>query len=196
MDGYLILGLGNPGAKYKFTRHNVGWMVAERIIEKNQLTIFEKTKYYEIAEYKHKGKTNIVGVPLTYMNLSGEATIRLASKYNIPIENILVLVDEYNFPLGKIHLKKGGGDGGHNGIGSIIEKLNNNNFLRMRLGIDRNFGQGELVDYVLSEFRAEEADKLSEMLDNSIKGINYLIENGFARAASEINSGKLFLPFP
>lgn len=196
MDGFLILGLGNPGTKYRNTRHNVGWMVVEKLILKNELKILEKTKYYEIAEYKYKGRTNIVGVPLTFMNLSGEAVIRLTIKYKFPIENVLVLVDEYNFPLGKIHLRKGGGDGGHNGIASIIEKLNNPNFLRMRLGIDRNFGQGELIDYVLSEFKELELEKLSEMLDNSIKSINYLIENGFSRASSEINSGKLFLPFP
>ena len=196
MDGFLILGLGNPGTKYRNTRHNVGWMVVEKLILKNELKIIEKTKYYEIAEYKYKGKTNIVGVPLTYMNLSGEAVVRLTIKYKFPLENVLVLVDEYNFPLGKIHLRKGGGDGGHNGIASIIEKTNNSNFMRMRLGIDRNFGQGELVDYVLSVFKEEEQEKLSEMLDNSIKSINYLIENGFSRAASEINSGKLFISFP
>lgn len=196
MNGYLIFGLGNPGAKYKYTRHNIGWMVAERIINKFELKIIEKKKFYEIAEYKHKGKTNLVGVPLTYMNLSGEAAIRLTIKYKIPIENILVMVDEYNFPLGKIHLRKGGGDGGHNGIASIIEKLDNTNFIRLRLGIDRNFGQGELVDYVLTEFKPTEQEKLAQTLDNSILSINYLIENGYARAASEINSGKLFLPFP
>ncbi len=196
MDGYLILGLGNPGIKYKNTRHNVGWMVAERIINQYELKIIDKSKYYEIAEYEYKGKTNIVGVPLTYMNLSGEAAIRLIIKYKIPIENTLILVDEYNFPLGKIHLRKGGGDGGHNGVASIIEKFNNPNFIRMRLGIDRKFGQGELVDYVLSEFSKDEEDKLTEMLNNSIKSINYLIENGYARAASEVNSGKLFIPFP
>lgn len=194
MEGYLILGLGNPGTKYKDTRHNVGWMVVDRLIQQNELKIIEKTRYYEIAEYKYYGKTNIVGVPLTFMNLSGEAAIRLTIKYKIPIENVLVIADEYNFPIGKIHLRKGGGDGGHNGIASIIEKLNNPNFLRMRLGIDKNFGQGELVDYVLSTFNPSEIAKLSEMLDNAIKSINYLIKMGFARSASEINSGKLFLP--
>jgi len=196
MDGYLILGLGNPGEKYRNTRHNVGWMVAQKLINEKNLKITDKTRYYEIAEFYYNGKTNLVGVPLTFMNLSGEAVVRLMVKYKIPIEKILIIVDEYNFPLGKIHLKQGGGDGGHNGVASIIQKLNNPNFLRMRLGIDRNFGQGELVDYVLSEFKDDEREQLNAMLDNSIKSINYLIENGFARAASEVNSGKLFLAFP
>lgn len=196
MDGYLILGLGNPGKKYSNTRHNVGWMVAQKLIQDNNLKIIDKTRYYEIAEYTYKNITNLVGIPLTYMNLSGEAVLRLMIKYKIPIEKVLVIVDEYNFPLGRIHLRQGGSDGGHNGIASIIQKLNNPNFLRMRLGIDRKFGQGELVDYVLSEFTEDEREQLVTMLSNSIKSINYLIENGFARAASEINSGKLFLSFP
>lgn len=193
MDGYLILGLGNPGIKYKNTRHNVGWMVAEKIILDYNLPIVDKTRYYEIFEYKYKGLTNIVGFPLTYMNLSGDAVVRLMIKYKVPIEKILVIVDEYNFPVGKIHLRLGGGDGGHNGIASIIQKLNNPNFLRLRLGIDKNFGQGELVDYVLSEFNEDEKENLEKMLNNSIKAINYLIEFGYPRASSDINSGKLFL---
>jgi len=196
MDGYLILGLGNPGEQYRNTRHNVGWMVAQKLILENNLKIKDKTRYYEVAEYHFEGSTNLVGVPLTYMNLSGDAVLRLVIKYKIHIEKVLVIVDEYNFPLGKIHLKQGGGDGGHNGVASIIQKLNNPNFLRLRLGIDRKFGQGELVDYVLSEFKDEEQEQLSKMLDNAIKSINYLIENGFARAASQINSSKLFLTFP
>lgn len=193
---WLILGLGNPGAKYQNSRHNIGWSVIDKIIEKNDLQFFETTKYYQIAEYRHKNQTCIIGMPLTYMNLSGDAVVRLMINYKVPIERIVVLVDEYNFPLGKIHLRLGGSDGGHNGIASIIEKTQNPNFIRLRLGIDRNFGAGELVDYVLSDFKSDELDQVQTMQENAILGINHLILNGFARSASAINSGKLFKPEP
>ncbi len=191
---WLILGLGNPGVKYKNTRHNIGWSVIDKIIEKNDFQIFEETKYYQIAEYKHKNQICIIGMPLTYMNLSGEAVLRLMINYKVPIARIVVLVDEYNFPLGKLHLRSGGSDGGHNGISSIIEKTQNPNFIRLRLGIDRKFGAGELVDYVLSDFNSDELDQVQTMQENAIMGINHLILNGFARSASAINSGKLFKP--
>ncbi|MGB9701363.1 MAG: aminoacyl-tRNA hydrolase [Candidatus Kapaibacteriota bacterium] len=191
---WLFIGLGNPKPEYFKNRHNIGWSVITKFMQKYNLDFFDKTRSYKIANIRLANNNILLALPLTYMNLSGEAALKLISKYKIPIEKLVILVDEYNFPLGKIHLKQGGSDGGHNGVASIIEKLNNPNFIRLRLGIGKNFGPGELVDYVLSDFNNEEFEAVEVMQSKAIDAINHLVTKGYSRAASDINSGKLWLP--
>lgn len=188
---YLIVGLGNPKPEYFNNRHNIGFSIIQRIVEQKQLQIFDKTKYYISYLDESNNHRVLYALPLTYMNASGIAIRKIIAKYHIPIEKVVAIVDEYNFPVGKIHIKQGGSDGGHNGIASIIAELENPNFIRLRCGISRNFGPGELIDYVLSDFLEAEMPLVNEMKDKAEHAINYLIEQGFARASSDINSGKV-----
>lgn len=189
---WLFIGLGNPKPKYFNNRHNIGWSVITKFLQKNNIDFFEQTRSYKVAKNRIADKNILFALPLTYMNLSGEAALKLIAKYKIKIENLVILVDEYNFPLGKIHLKQGGSDGGHNGVASIIENLNNPNFLRLRLGIGKNFGQGELVDYVLSDFSDDEINEVENMQNKAIDAIIHLVKTNYSRAASDINSQKLW----
>ncbi|MDQ1265700.1 MAG: peptidyl-tRNA hydrolase, family [Bacteroidota bacterium] len=189
---WLIAGLGNPERKYLTTRHNIGWMVAAALCEKHRTDILQKKKYYFKGEIKLRDERVLVILPITYMNNSGFAVAAAAKLYQIPPERIVAIFDEYNFPVGKIHLRKSGGDGGHNGLSSVIEHLCSAEFYRLRCGIGRNFDDGELVDYVLSDFFPDEITGRDEMIRNSVEAIEYLILNNPAKAMSMVNSGKLF----
>jgi PTH1 family peptidyl-tRNA hydrolase len=188
----MIVGLGNPENKYLKNRHNIGFSVIQQIIEENNLSVLEKTRYYVTAKYSKFRINSLLVLPLTYMNLSGDAVLRLSIKYGIKPEHIIILVDEYNFPVGKLQIKHGGSDGGHNGIASVMEKLEKNNFQRLRMGIAHNFGPGELVDYVLSDFPPEELEEVKQMKQKAIDSINHIFKAGITRAASDINSGRLW----
>lgn len=189
---YLIVGLGNPEEQYFETRHNIGWMVAQELCKKHQVSIIKDSKHFLSATLMISNKKIKVIFPLTFMNNSGVAVQKASAKYKVPIENIIVICDEYNFPLGRLHLKDSGGDGGHNGIRSIIEHLKQNQFMRLRCGIGRNFGDGQLVEYVLSPFKPEEILHRDKMIKQATEAIKYIIKNGKSRAMSEINSGKLW----
>jgi PTH1 family peptidyl-tRNA hydrolase len=189
---WLIVGLGNPGSRYAETRHNIGWMVAASLCRKYGRDPRLVQPYYYLADMEVSGSRILVSFPVTYMNESGKAVRYIANKYGIETDKILIIVDEYNFPVGKVHLKKGGSDGGHNGTASVIEKLGSSDFWRLRCGIARNFPPGMLVDYVLSRFDKHEVKDRDIMTDNAVEAIVYLVKEGSARAMSEINSGRLF----
>ncbi|MFM8569277.1 MAG: aminoacyl-tRNA hydrolase, partial [Candidatus Kapaibacterium sp.] len=141
---WLVVGLGNPGTKYADTRHNIGWMVCEELIGRTGGRWEKGAGEYVQCPVKLYGKSVLVILPTTYMNASGTAVTSVASAYRLSSDRIVAVVDEYNFPVGKVHLKIGGSDGGHNGITSIIEELRTDRFWRLRCGIDRKFGPGEL----------------------------------------------------
>lgn len=189
LEQLLVIGLGNPGDKYRLTRHNIGWMVVEKLIEKYKAKIKSNRIYY-YSEFNINNTKIIAALPTTYINNSGEAVLKLKNKYNFRNEEILTVVDEYNFPLGRIHIRLGGSDGGHNGIASIIEKLGSKDFIRLRCGIDKNFGSGELVDYVLSPFAENELEKLKEMIENSIFAIETLTKYGLHKTMNIVNQKK------
>lgn len=193
---FLIVGLGNYPENYLETRHNIGWMVANAFAQKHKGNFIPLSPEFYIAYVKFAGKNVLVILPRTYMNNSGKAVKSASNKFKIPVENILVICDEYNFPLGKIHLKDTGGDGGHNGVASVIEQLGSNNFLRLRCGIGRNFGENELVNYVLSPFEPEEIPMRDAMINRAVEAIEYLLLNNKSRAMSDINSEKLWKIHP
>jgi len=192
MIDLVIIGLGNIGEKYRFTRHNIGWLLIEKFSEKYELNFSKERGDYYSAEKSIFGKNILFVLPTTYMNNSGIAAKQIMAKYKVKPKQICILVDEYNFPIGKFHLKATGSSGGHNGVTSMIEELGTNEFMRFRLGIDKKFGQGELVDYVLSNFSESEFVEVNKMLDESMIAIEYLVKVGFDRAMSEINSRKIF----
>lgn len=187
---YLFVGLGNPGLKYQKTRHNIGWLALYEFVLRNEKEFNKSDKLNAMQTKVNKhGKNILCLLPLTYMNNSGESVVAAIKKYKIPIENIVVLVDEYNFDLGKIHLKIGGSAGGHNGLKSLLEHLGSDRFYKLRLGISKNFGPGELVDYVLSEFTEEEWNgEMTNSIIKSVKALEKIIENGPQQSMSEINS--------
>lgn len=192
MYDFVFIGLGNIGEKYRFTRHNIGWLLMERLVKKYDFTFNAGKGDYYFAEKKIYNKNICFVLPTTYMNNSGIAAKQIVGKYKVDTKKICIFVDEYNFPIGKFHLKATGSSGGHNGVTSMIEELGTNEFMRFRLGIDKKFGQGELVEYVLSNFKDDEMLEVEKMLDESEIAIDYLIKVGFDRAMSEINSRKIF----
>lgn len=192
MSELLIVGLGNPGEKYAKTRHNIGWMVLSKFAEKHKIELSKESNIYYSGKAKYAGKNIVICFPTTYMNLSGEAVRKISAKYGIAPQNIITIADEYNFPLGKVHLKNGGSDGGHNGLASIIDELETPNFYRLRMGIDKKFGAGELVDYVLSPFNPDESDALELAINKGVDSLQTIIKNGTSRAMSQINSEELW----
>ncbi|TPD68546.1 aminoacyl-tRNA hydrolase [Flavobacterium microcysteis] len=166
MKKFLIVGLGNIGAEYVNTRHNIGFKVVDHLARKESLD-FQTVKLGAMAEYKLKGRTLFLLKPNTYMNLSGKAIKYWMDKENIPVSNILVITDDLNLSFGTIRIKPKGSDGGHNGLKSIQQTLNSSDYPRFRFGISDDFKKGKQVDYVLGEWTEEETVKLSERLDLS-----------------------------
>jgi len=171
MKKFLIVGLGNIGAEYVNTRHNIGFKVVDHLARKESLD-FQTVKLGAMAEYKLKGRTLFLLKPNTYMNLSGKALKYWMDKENIPASNILVITDDLNLSFGTIRIKPKGSDGGHNGLKSIQQTLNSSDYPRFRFGISDDFKKGKQVDYVLGEWTEEETAKLSERLDLSAEIIH------------------------
>lgn len=161
MKKFLIVGLGNIGAEYVNTRHNIGFKVLDFVAQQQGLS-FETAKLGAIAEYSVKGRKLILLKPNTYMNLSGKAVHYWMEKENIPKENVLVITDDLNLPFGTIRIKGKGSDGGHNGLKNIQLLLNTTEYPRFRFGISDQFKKGQQVDYVLGEWDEEEKAKLPE----------------------------------
>ena len=161
---FLIVGLGNIGAEYVNTRHNIGFKIVDFLAKKESLT-FETVKLGALAEYKYKGRTFFLLKPNTYMNLSGKAVKYWMDKENIPQENILVITDDLNLSFGTIHIRKKGSDGGHNGLKNINLLLNSQEYARFRFGISDEFKKGKQIDYVLGEWDDAEKTALPERLE-------------------------------
>ena len=164
MKKFLIAGLGNIGAEYVNTRHNIGFKIIDHFAKKESLS-FETVKFGMLAEYKFKGRTFLLLKPNTYMNLSGKAVKFWMDKENIPLENILVITDDLNISFGTIRIKPKGSDGGHNGLKNINLLLNTQNYARFRFGISDEFKKGKQVDYVLGDWDESEKLKLPERLE-------------------------------
>lgn len=163
---FLIVGLGNIGAEYVNTRHNIGFKVLDHFAKKESIT-FETVKLGALAQYKFKGRTFFLLKPNTYMNLSGKAVHYWMDKENIPLENILIITDDLNLSFGTIRIKPKGSDGGHNGLKNINLILNTNQYTRFRFGISDEFKKGKQVDYVLGDWDDAEKIALPERLEIS-----------------------------
>lgn len=165
---YLIAGLGNIGAEYKNTRHNIGFQILDALTGVSNIS-FDDKRYGFVAEYKFKARTFILLKPTTYVNLSGRAVAYWLQKEDIPIENLLVLVDDLALPFGTIRVRAKGGAGGHNGLENINQVLGRNDYARLRFGIGDNFHKGFQVDYVLGEWTADEKKELPQKIDSCIE---------------------------
>lgn len=161
---YLIVGLGNIGAEYVNTRHNIGFKILDFLARKEGLD-FQTVKLGSLAEYKFKGRSLLLLKPNTYMNLSGKAVQYWMEKEKIPLENIFVITDDLNLSFGTIRIKPKGSDGGHNGLKNINLVLNTNQYTRFRFGISDEFKKGKQIDYVLGEWNTAENEALPERLE-------------------------------
>lgn len=163
MKKFLIVGLGNIGAEYVNTRHNIGFKILDHLARTESLT-FQTVRLGDLAEYKFKGRTYLLLKPNTYMNLSGKAVQYWLEKEKIPLENLLVITDDLNLPFGSIRIRTKGSDGGHNGLKNIQQILNTQEYARFRFGISDAFKKGQQVNYVLGEWSEEENQLLPERL--------------------------------
>ncbi|MEY3498811.1 MAG: hypothetical protein RL308_480 [Bacteroidota bacterium] len=164
MNKFLIVGLGNIGAEYVNTRHNIGFKALDFLAKKEGLS-FDNLKFGALAELKLKGKTFFLLKPNTYMNLSGKAVKFWMEKENIPLQNVLIIADDLNLSFGTIRIRSKGSDGGHNGLKNITLILNTQEYARFRFGISDEFKKGKQIDYVLGEWNEEEKAKLPERLE-------------------------------
>lgn len=174
----VVLGIGNPGLKYNFTRHNIGFIILDRLAEKHNLNIDKKESNYRFAGSTTGASPFFLIKPTTYVNLSGAAANKILETLEIPVEEILVVTDDVHLPSGKIRVRKAGGDGGHNGLKSIIYHLESDNFPRLRFGIGNEFAEGELADYVLGKITESEFETIKPAINFSIELIEEFISGG------------------
>jgi PTH1 family peptidyl-tRNA hydrolase len=158
---YLIVGLGNIGEGYKDTRHNIGFTVLDAMAVASNIS-FTDRRFGAVGQLRYKGRALILLKPSTFMNLSGNAVSYWMKKENIPVENILVIVDDLALPLGSIRMRKKGSDGGHNGLSHISSILSTNEYPRIRIGIGNSFRKGTQVDFVLGTWNPEEMKYMEE----------------------------------
>lgn len=177
---YLIVGLGNIGPEYADTRHNIGFMVLDEMVKQEGLK-FSNLKLAYYTELTYKGRTLHLIKPTTFMNLSGKALNYWMQYLKIPIENVLVVVDDLALPLGKLRFKPKGSAAGHNGLKHIEMTLGHNNYARLRFGVSDNFPKGRQVDYVLSGFDDDELPELPALIDSTIDMIK-----SFATVGTEL----------
>jgi len=188
----LLVGLGNPGPQYRYTRHNVGFVALDRLALQFGLDFIPHKKFppYESVSGFVAGIPAILLKPLTYMNRSGDAVASVLNFYKISLDKLLVVHDDLDLPLGSLKFTQGGGSGGHKGIGSIIGSVGSKEFPRLRIGIGRPFSPVPIDKYVLSPFLSEEAPVIGKVLDVSIKGLVCFLEKGIEAAMNEFN-GKI-----
>lgn len=186
---YLIVGLGNIGAEYAQTRHNIGFKVLDALAGASN-AVFESNRYGSVCEIRHKGRILILLKPSTYMNLSGNAVRYWMQQEKIEIQNVFVIVDDIALPLGTLRIRKQGSDGGHNGLKHINQTLGHQNYARLRFGIDGNFAKGFQVDYVLGEWSADEQRELPELIEQASKAILDFVTIGIDRTMNVYNSKK------
>ena len=184
---YLVAGLGNIGAEYADTRHNVGFMVLDAWAASADAT-FQTARYGDIAKVSFKGRRITLLKPSTYMNLSGNAVRYWMNELGIPMENLIVICDDLNLPFGTLRMRKKGSDGGHNGLKNIQELLETTEYPRIRIGIGNNFKKGGQVDFVIGPMSQEEKEAMPELCTKVIEGIKAFTTIGPDRAMNSFNT--------
>jgi PTH1 family peptidyl-tRNA hydrolase len=184
---FLIAGLGNIGAEYKRTRHNIGFEILNTYAELSGFH-FDSGRLAFVGKTKYKGRTLICIKPTTYMNLSGKAVNYWLKAEQIPVERLLVITDDLAIPFGTLRLKGKGSNGGHNGLKDIEEVLQTRDYARLRFGIGDNFARGRQVDHVLSTWSDEENERLNERIEKSIQIIQSFTAAGLERTMSAYNN--------
>lgn len=187
MDQFLVAGLGNIGAEYSDTRHNMGFMVLDAWAKASN-TVFRTERYGSIAEIQFKGRKFTLLKPSTYMNLSGKAVRYWMGELKLPIEKLIVISDDLNLPFGTLRMRKNGSAGGHNGLANITELLGSQDYARIRVGIGNNFSRGGQIDFVLGTLDEEEMKQMPGICDKVIEGIKAFATIGPDRAMNTFNT--------
>jgi PTH1 family peptidyl-tRNA hydrolase len=183
---YLIAGLGNIGPEYELTRHNIGFLVLDRIADNHKID-FTTQRLADKAELKFKGKQLHLIKPNTFMNLSGKAIAYWLQELKIPKENLLVIVDDLALPFGTLRMRTKGSSAGHNGLKNIEQLLGGQDYARLRFGIGNEFNKGQQIDYVLSNFTSKEFEELPVMMDKSEEMIKSFCTIGAERTMNYFN---------
>jgi PTH1 family peptidyl-tRNA hydrolase len=189
VESYLIAGLGNPGPRYAGNRHNVGFRCLELLAVAHDLAFDKRQKRSRVALGTVQGRRVLLAQPQTFMNESGSAVVPLARFYRVPPERLLVVYDDLDLPLGTLRLRPAGGSGGHKGMRSIIERLGDQDFSRLRVGIGRPPGRMDPTAYVLQDFSAEEKPLVEEALERAVAAIETWLCDGIQAAMSRYNVG-------
>lgn len=182
-----IVGLGNPGRKYKNTRHNIGFLVVEELLRRHQWKLDQKKFNGNYTLENFQGQKVILLEPQTFMNVSGESIKPLIDYYHIDLDDVLVIYDDLDLPVGKIRLREKGGHGGHNGIRSTIEHLGTKEFKRLRVGIGRPVGPMAVVDYVLGKFDKEQTEEVNLSIQNAADACESWLTRSFVDAMNQFN---------
>lgn len=186
MKRFLIVGLGNMGRDYVGTRHNIGFMIADKLVEESGGT-FSSCRYGDMAKIRVKNCELMVLKPSTFMNLSGVAVRYWMNKEKLPLDQLLILVDDIALPFGTIRMRASGSEGGHNGLKSISEHLGTRNYARLRFGVGNDFAKGAQADYVLSEFNMEERTLLPEKINRAVEATKAFCLSGISFAMTHFN---------
>ena len=186
---YLVVGLGNIGAEYAATRHNIGFMILDAWAQASNV-VFESGRYGDQAVVHDKGREIHLLKPSTYMNLSGNAVRYWLQKLDIPQDHLLVICDDINLPFGTLRLRKSGSDGGHNGLKNIQEVLENADWARLRIGIGHDFAQGGQIDFVLSDFSEEQRQQIELIAKKVTGGVRTWCFVGIEQAMNQLNTRK------
>lgn len=183
---YLIAGLGNPGAEYELTRHNIGFLTLDRLADQQQVG-FQTGRFADISMFKHKGRSIYLIKPNTFMNLSGKAVNYWLQDLKISKQQLLVITDDIALPFGKLRMRTKGSSAGHNGLKNIEAVVGGQDYARLKFGVGNDFSRGKQVDYVLSNFPAEELDQLPALMDRAGEMILSFATIGADRTMSQYN---------
>jgi PTH1 family peptidyl-tRNA hydrolase len=181
---YLIVGLGNPGAEYEHTRHNLGFMLIDKLAADADAPVKRSECRSLAGNARIEGQRVVLAKPQTYMNLSGEAVSCLIAKSELNADSLIVISDDLALPFGTIRLRERGSAGGHNGLRSIISALNTDEFIRLRIGIQPPYPLSDTKKFVLSDFSREEKSELEQVLDRAAEALRAAIRDGIAKAMS------------
>ena len=185
---HLIVGLGNPGADYAKTRHNAGFLLVENLAAQWKAGWNNERKFAaRMAKANHGGKKVLLCEPQTFMNLSGESVAAVMQFYQLPSENILVVVDDADLPLGEIRLRPGGGSGGHHGLESVAQHLGSKEYARLRIGIGRKNEARQITGHVLGKFSADESALLEKVLERAAMQLECWLTAGLQKAMNQFN---------
>lgn len=184
---YLLVGLGNPGRSYKRHRHNIGFMCLDQLAREHGIRFARVRHRALVTVGRIKGEQVLLAKPQTFMNESGASVANLVRYYRVPLEQVLVIYDDLDLPLGALRFRAEGGSGGHKGVQSIIEQLGSQAFPRLRLGIGRPPGRQEPADYVLQPFASQEKELLGPVLARAVAGVETYLGEGISLAMSKHN---------
>lgn len=187
MAAKLIVGLGNPGPQYSWTRHNAGFMVLDRLSRLSGISVTRKAFSGLAGDGNWEGERVYLLKPQTFMNLSGRSVAEALRFYKLSLADLIVVHDDLDIPFGKVKLKEGGGHGGHNGLRSLAQELGSPNYARIRIGIGRPL-HGDVVNYVLANFAKEEMDSLLGVLDGALDALEMMLKDGMPKAMSIFNA--------